>query len=59
MYIQGRKNYQKFIIKILISSLIWEFYIYNKNDNIHKTEVQEIRWSYEYGQYRPAANITE
>ena len=31
----------------------------NKNDNIHKKEVQQIRWSDEYWQYRVAANITE
>ena len=40
----------------------------NKNDNIHKNEVQGIRWSDEYWQvddqtivkkYRLAANITE
>ncbi len=31
----------------------------NKNDNIHKNEVQQIRWSDEYWQYRVAANITE
>ena len=33
--------------------------IKNKNDNIHKNEVQQIRWSDEYSQYRVAANITE
>ncbi len=31
----------------------------NKNDNIHKNEVQQIRWSDEYWQYRVAANITQ
>ena len=31
----------------------------NKNDNIHINEVQQIRWSDEYWQYRVAANITE
>ena len=31
----------------------------NKNDNIHKNEVQQIRWSDEYWQYRVAANIIE
>ncbi len=31
----------------------------NKNCNIHKNEVQEIRWSDEYWQYGVAANITE
>ena len=31
----------------------------NKNDNIHKNEVQQIRWSDEYWQYRVVANITE
>ena len=29
----------------------------NKNDNIHKNEVQQIRWSDEYWQYRVAANL--
>ncbi len=28
----------------------------NKNENIHKSEVQEIKWS---DKYRVAANITE
>ncbi len=28
-----------------------------KNDNIHKNEVQQIRWSDAYWQYRVAANI--
>ena len=32
---------------------------WNKNDNIHKNDVQQIRWSDEYWQYRVAANITE
>ncbi len=31
----------------------------NKNDNIHKNEVQPIRWSDKYWQYRVAANIKE
>ncbi len=31
----------------------------NKNDNIHKNEVQEIGLTDEYWQYRVAANITE
>ncbi len=31
----------------------------NKNDNIHENEVQQIRWSYEYWQYRVAENIIE
>ena len=31
----------------------------NKNDNIHNNEVQQIRWSDEYWQYRVAANIKE
>ena len=31
----------------------------NKNDNIHKNEVLQIRWSDEYWQYTSAANITE
>ena len=32
----------------------------NKNGNIHKNEIQDIRWSGEYWQvYRLAANITE
>ena len=31
----------------------------NKNDNIHKNEVQQIRWSDEYCQYTLVANITE
>ncbi len=31
----------------------------NKNDNINKNEVQQIRWSDEYWQYTLAANITE
>ena len=31
----------------------------NKNDKIHKNEVQQSRWSDEYWQYRVAANITE
>ena len=31
----------------------------NKNDNIHKNKVQQIRWSDEYWQYRVAANIIE
>ena len=30
-----------------------------KNDNIHKNEVQNIRWSDEFDKYRLAANITE
>ena len=31
----------------------------NKNDNIHKNEVEQISWSDEYWQYTLAANITE
>ena len=31
----------------------------NKNDNIHKNEVQQITWSDEYWQCTVAANITE
>ena len=31
----------------------------NKNDNIHKNEVQQIRWADEYWQYRVAVNIKE
>ena len=31
----------------------------NKNDNIHKNKVQQIRWSDEYWQYRVAANTIE
>ncbi len=32
------------------------FILLNKNDNIHKNEVQEDRWS---DKYRAAANTTE
>ncbi len=39
--------------------LIVEIFKINKNDNIHKNEVQQIRWSDEYWQYTLAANITE
>ena len=31
----------------------------NKNDNIKKNEVQQIRWSDEYSQHTLALNITE
>ena len=31
----------------------------NKNDNIHKNEVQDIRWTDNIDKYRLAANITE
>ena len=31
----------------------------NKNDNIHKKEVQLIRWSDKYLQFRVATSITE
>ena len=31
----------------------------NKNDNIHKNEVQQIRWSDQYWQYTLAEKITE
>ena len=37
---------------------MWK-YEENKNDNIHKNEVQQIRWSDDYRQYTLAANITE
>ncbi len=30
-----------------------------KNDSIPENEVQQIRWSDEYWQYRVAANITD
>ncbi len=29
----------------------------NKNDNIHKNKVQQIRWSDEYWKYKVAANL--
>ena len=32
---------------------------WNKNNNIHKNEVQEIRWWTNIDKYRVAANITE
>ena len=31
--------------------------ILNKNDNIHKNKLQQIRWSDEYWQYTLGANI--
>ena len=45
-------------IKEQLVTLLWRD-IWNKNDNIQKNEVQQIRWSDEYWQYRVAANITD
>ncbi len=45
--------------KLLLHIKDTPFYKKNKNDNIHKNEVKQIRWSDEYWKYRVAANITE
>ncbi len=42
----------------IITSMLYNLHK-NKNENIHKNEVQQIRWSDEYWQYRVAANIKE
>ncbi len=46
-------------LPICINNSDWHKYKKNKNDNMHKNEVQQIRWSDEYWQYRVFANITE
>ena len=42
----------------IITSMLYNLHR-TENENIHKNEVQQIRWSDEYWQYRVAANITE